>query len=87
MWSTSAGLRAHEKTHQAFDPSNYFYCEHCPNKFRSKPSLDAHVKQRHVLKIRFFCPQCPGRSWARKDHMKRHIRVLHLGIKEFNCEW
>lgn len=89
IWHTSQSLKAHEKIHIPVRAEDYYHCDICGNKFRSKCPLTTHIKNRHILKIRFTCQYCPnsGKSWARKDHMKRHIKVSHFNIREFKCEW
>ncbi|KAL7037037.1 hypothetical protein ACKWTF_009045 [Chironomus riparius] len=80
-------LKVHEKSHIKIRPEDYYYCDMCGNKFRAKNPLELHIKTRHILKLRYTCDKCPGKSWARKDHMKRHVKVVHENIREFKCEW
>lgn len=59
-------LRVHEKSHIKIRAEDYFYCDLCGNKFRTKNPLALHIQTRHVLKLRFTCVQCPGEKFLLK---------------------
>lgn len=64
-----------------------FLQDKCGNKFKEKGQLCTHLKNKHILKTRYTCEWCPGRTWIKKASLNIHVKVYHLNIKEFKCEW
>ncbi|KNE54601.1 hypothetical protein AMAG_00565 [Allomyces macrogynus ATCC 38327] len=67
-----------------------FTCQLCKKTMKHKFSLDQHMKQQHpadgVLPPSFPCPHdgC-AKSFSSKNNMTKHVRVVHDGIKPFEC--
>lgn len=48
--------------------------------------MHTHIRFTHLEKRRFHCPDCPGRSWSKKNGLKRHISSFHQNIREHKCD-
>ena len=63
-------LKAHMTAH---DSGKDFLCTICGSKYRRAPDLKRHYSSMHVQTKPFVCPQMCGKSFARKDALKRHM--------------
>jgi hypothetical protein len=71
-------LKTHLRSHQKMTPNDYFYCDLCPRKFKTKGGCSWHIKQRHILKTTFKCTYCPAIykvKWVRSSVTKFAISL------------
>ncbi|KNE56242.1 hypothetical protein AMAG_02075 [Allomyces macrogynus ATCC 38327] len=67
-----------------------YTCQVCKKTMKHKFSLDQHMKQQHpsdgVAPPSFPCPHdgC-AKSFLSKNNLTKHVRVVHDGIKPFEC--
>ncbi|KAJ3366950.1 Strongly-conserved Zn-finger binding protein (TFIIIA) [Allomyces javanicus] len=67
-----------------------YTCQVCKKTMKHKFSLDQHMKQQHLaddaLPPSFPCPHdgC-AKSFSSKNNLTKHVRVVHEGIKPFEC--
>ncbi|KAK7113879.1 zinc finger protein 850-like [Littorina saxatilis] len=78
VFQTKSALRSHTKLHAS--PEGMFQCPQCPKSFRFQGRLEKHLKK-HAERAD-ICPHC-GKVYISKIHLKRHISVLHLGVKDY----
>lgn len=96
-YSTSENLKLHKmNTHGLESP---FACSYCPTKFVHECYLRTH-EEKHLagktmrprktgqpkVQQSFSCQYC-GRCFGLEVNMKRHVRTVHLKIKEFICSF
>jgi uncharacterized Zn-finger protein len=63
-------LRTHERTHQTI---HHAECQLCGATFKRNPDLQRHVRSTHSNERPHECPYHCGRSFSRKDALKRHL--------------
>lgn len=56
--------------------SEMFQCSECPQTFRFKTGLDAHLKLTHDIQLPYSCGLCPGVYRYRKN-LYMHQRKAH----------
>ncbi len=78
-------LKPHMRSHQKMTPDDYYYCDLCPRKFKTRGGCTWHIQQRHILKTSFKCPQCPA-VYRGKWELKCHVKSKHTNIRDFRCE-
>uniref|UniRef100_A0A1Q3F1T4 Putative gastrula zinc finger protein n=1 Tax=Culex tarsalis TaxID=7177 RepID=A0A1Q3F1T4_CULTA len=61
-----------------------FFCAQCPTGFKTKTSLNQHVKYAHLRLKPFVCEEC-GKKFAQKTHLQQHAMV-HTKEAEVACE-
>lgn len=64
------------------DQTRYFQCEECPYRCRTVQQFLRHGR-RHVV-TNPTCAHC-GKSFNAKSLLRRHILLVHMGIKRFPC--
>lgn len=82
-FATQAALREHMQ--QVHPPR----CDECNITFESQGELAGHVDRLHnelSTKAVFHCeePGC-GKSFAKRNNLKEHVRIIHRGEKRFVC--
>lgn len=56
-------------------------CDKCEKKFSTSSNLNRHVKQSHGdTMLRFNCPLCPNRGYARRSDLKGHYIATHKDL-------
>lgn len=78
-------LKPHMRSHQIMTPEDYWYCDLCPRKFKTRGGCTWHIKQRHILKASFKCHLCPV-VYKGKWELKCHIKSKHTTIRDYCCE-
>ncbi|CAG9804589.1 unnamed protein product [Chironomus riparius] len=80
-------LKPHMRSHQKMTPNDYWYCDLCPRKFKTRGGCTWHIQQRHVLKTTFNCPyeNCSV-VYKGKWELKCHIKSKHTNQRDFRCE-
>ncbi|XP_052873093.1 gastrula zinc finger protein XlCGF57.1-like [Anopheles cruzii] len=73
-------LRIHMMRHQGI--KNY-ECPHCGIKKTTKTELRTHINY-HTKERKIPCSTC-GLAFASSGNLARHVRIVHRGIKEFQC--
>ena len=58
-------------------------CMECDKSFRHKEYLFAHVKSAHSKA--FQCNVCDGKTFSSGNSLKRHIEIVHNGVKKHQC--
>lgn len=83
VFETHLKLREHQTQHP--DPRP-FQCDACGRTFLSQKHLYHHRKYHHTDRgLRVSCDQC-FRVFSSTSVMRRHHKVVHLGLKEFQCD-
>ena len=54
-----------------------YECNHCQNKFTTKPGLKLHIESKHEG-VKFACMQCEYQA-TRQSALTRHIQSKHEG--------
>ena len=77
-FTNSRSLRKHMNLHQLASmpyetEGKSFCCSSCSQKFRRLPDLQRHFKSVHSDAKPFVCPKGCGKSFSRKDALKRHL--------------
>lgn len=58
----------------------YYYCpKNCGRKYKYKTGIRTHLKYECGVPKSFVCTFC-GKAFARKDHHKTHVGVVHKVI-------
>ena len=57
----------------------------CGASFSTKLSLRVHAKSHQPKEYNFHCPNCP-KKFANNIRMQKHIKAIHLGLKELKCD-
>lgn len=78
-------LKPHMRSHQLMTADDYYYCDLCPRKFKTRGGCTWHIQQRHVLKTTFKCTKCPA-VYRGKWELKCHIKSKHTNIRDYRCE-
>ncbi|XP_058055191.1 gastrula zinc finger protein XlCGF57.1-like [Anopheles bellator] len=73
-------LRIHMMRHQGI---KNFECPHCGIKKTTKTELRTHINY-HTKERKIPCSTC-GLAFASSGNLARHVRIVHRGIKEFQC--
>ena len=60
------------------------HCKDCGARFSTSYHLKRHVNTKHKG-VRYNCDQCDYKA-TQLGHLKTHIRVVHLKIKNYSCE-
>jgi len=82
VFGSNSELKAHQDTHT--DPRP-FQCDQCGRTFISQKHLYHHRKYHHTANgLRQLCKLC-NRYFSSPSVLKRHHKVVHLGLKEFQC--
>lgn len=83
---TPLATERHTKTHIIKD--NIFLCPVCAATFYKKYSLDRHIAQLHGESAPlYFCDQCNDWKTKFRTNLKRHMRTVHLNIKQHRCPY
>jgi hypothetical protein len=64
---------------------DYWYCDLCPRKFKTKCGCTWHIQQRHVLKVEYPCTECEM-IFKGKWQLKLHVKSKHSTIRDYICE-
>lgn len=80
IFTSLPGLKGHERRHVEGPPKKYF-CDLCGNRFGERTLIQTHMKFTHIQKRKFYCPQCPERSWLNRRIRDAHIKTNHEGVK------
>lgn len=78
-------LKPHMRSHKTYNLDDYYYCDKCPRKFKTRGGCVWHIQQRHILKATFPCPQCQA-IYKGKWELKCHIKSKHTTIRDYRCE-
>jgi uncharacterized C2H2 Zn-finger protein len=78
VFNSSKDLRNHVNSHDvsfSYETKNgkSFSCTACGSTFRRLPDLQRHYRSLHSDAKPFVCPHGCGKSFARKDALKRHL--------------
>lgn len=73
------------RSHKVMTVEDYWYCDLCPRKFKTKGGCKFHIKQLHVLKVEYPCEECEA-IFKRKWHLKCHIKSKHSTVRDHICE-
>lgn len=83
-YKTPLATERHIKSHYVRD--NIFLCPVCADTFCKKYSLDRHLAQCHGgVSRQYYCDLCPNWKSHFWTNLKRHMRTVHLNIKEHRC--
>lgn len=74
-------LREHMISHKA-EPS--FFCEQCPNGYKTKTSLNCHIKTAHLGIKRFVCEEC-GKKFNQRAQLQQHA-IVHAKEANVPCQ-
>lgn len=78
-------LKPHMRSHKTYNLDDYYYCDKCPRKFKTRGGCVWHIQQRHILKATFPCEQCSA-VYKGKWELKCHIKSKHTTIRDYRCE-
>lgn len=78
-------LKPHMRSHKTYNLEDYFYCDLCPRKFKTRGGCVWHIQQRHILKAKFPCTECSA-VYKGKWELKCHIKSKHTNIRDYRCE-
>lgn len=82
VFGSNSELKSHQDTHT--DPRP-FQCDQCGRTFISQKHLYHHRKYHHTANgLRQLCKLC-NKYFSSPSVLKRHHKVVHLGLKEFQC--
>ena len=62
-----------------------YQCDICPQTRTTAEQLKTHKLEVHEKKKRHHCTRCDFKSY-RKDTVDRHLKAIHLKIKDWKCE-
>lgn len=80
MFSTKDKLKDHLNRH---DGVKRFVCPQCGLRKVTMHELRTHIK--HHEDIKYTCELC-GVEFTRQPNLKRHMKVVHQGIRKYACE-
>lgn len=75
---TLKGLITHEQQHIRLE--KIYTCDFCGREFNLKGPLQTHMKFVHKQVKKYFCEQCPEKSWSNKVQRDSHLRRFHSAI-------
>lgn len=62
-----------------------FECYICKKRLKSKPCVKGHMRNKHEeIESKFECQMC-GFMFRRKASLEIHVKLVHLGIRNFVC--
>jgi len=62
-----------------------YRCVYCNKEFKTRSSMNNHIKFLHKKDKMFSCDVCDYTS-SKKDHVKQHM-LTHTGVKAYTCEY
>ena len=73
----------HEKT--VHEELRHFSCQNCNAVFGAKETLEKHISERHLGRIKNkSCDVC-GKSFNQERNVERHKKTVHEKIRNFSC--
>lgn len=83
LFARNSGLSRHMKcVHLGIKD---YSCDICGLSFAEKSTMEDHRKT-HTGENPYFCHEC-DKVFTRKGGLSRHTKNIHLGIKEYNCDF
>ncbi len=82
QFTTQTALQNHIYAHHEDSSNKEFQCGLCSKRFLHKSSMMRHEA---THRGRHSCLQCQ-RTFAKKEDLNTHVKVIHMGVKEFDCQ-
>ena len=60
-------------------------CEFCEQKFQLQGPLRTHKVKEHDKPYPYYCSDC-GQGYVKKDRLREHREIIHLGLRKFQCQ-
>ena len=81
-FTTQTALQNHIYAHHEDSNTKEFQCGLCSKRFLHKSSMMRHEA---MHRGRHSCLHCQ-RTFPKKEDLDTHVKVIHMGVKEFSCQ-
>ena len=81
-FTTQTALQNHIYAHHEDSKNKEFQCGLCSKRFLHRSSMMRHEA---MHRGRHSCLQCQ-RTFPKKEDLDTHVKVIHMGVKEFTCQ-